>query len=362
MSSVLFRKYIYLGVLMFFASAITLAAEKNATGVTIKKVFQAFTAHDKDQLEEALALLSPEELNLTSLGGLTLMHHVVIDGLDWAIPSLLKAGVNMEVGDKKGNSPLHYALYLRKPEFLRLFLKNGASARLANNYNFTLLHEASIQGDNDAVKLLLSYKANPNSIDDKGRTPLFYAAYRGDADTVNLLIDAGANSSLRDKDGEDVAHRAAAGGSLSIVNTLINRGVSFDRPDNNNDLPIHKALRYDRSAVVKKLFDTGYFSEKSDIFGKNALHWLSFYDSNDELFDLILAQYPQLIDGVNVVMQTPLHLAAAFAKESTVNKLLKAGADPLARDRDGFLPQDYAIGYGKTVNQELIEEAAAIKK
>ena len=86
----------------------------------------------------------------------------------------LDAGADINLADKNGKSPLHFASKFERAETVRV------------------------------VKLLLDAGADFNRTDDDGKTPLHFASQRKRAETVRvvkLLLDVGADFNRPDKNG-----------------------------------------------------------------------------------------------------------------------------------------------------------------
>jgi ankyrin repeat protein len=137
----------------------------------------------------------------------------------------------------------------------------------------------------ELVKMLLQQGANPNAfVTGWNQTVLGHAASRGDVRTVKLLLDHGANVHAVMTEGSSVIAEAA------------------------------EAVRQ-REA--------------------------------DEIVGMFLAR------GVPVSLpnkrgETALHAAARNGNTVLVQRLLKAGADPMARDNSGWRPLEVATSYGHT--------------
>jgi ankyrin repeat protein len=126
--------------------------------------------------------------------------------LHWAIGSsdcmrmLLEAGAEVGAANSRGVTPLLLAAYRGRAESFQLLLKHGADLVVRDDKGATLLHAASQKGSSDIVRLLIAQGANVNALDKVMKTPLHAAASRGKVDVCKLLVDAGAISSFRPPD------------------------------------------------------------------------------------------------------------------------------------------------------------------
>jgi ankyrin repeat protein len=82
---------------------------------------------------------------------------------------LLKAKANIEARDKRGNTPLHYAVEMGQTELVKLLLVKNRADIAARNYNeLTALHLATWKGHQAVVLLLLENGADFDTRDKIG--------------------------------------------------------------------------------------------------------------------------------------------------------------------------------------------------
>lgn len=130
---------------------------------------------------------------------------------------------------------------------------------------------------------------------------------RGSLRRFQALLAGGADPLQADSDGDTAMHHAAAARDPGYLRILLARGVSPDTPNR--------------------------------ITGRTPLMSAMIYD-HDRQFDMLLAAgaRPDRADGMG---NTPLHLAAQINAPGRVLALLKLGAPPLARNRQGQTFQRY---------------------
>jgi formylglycine-generating enzyme required for sulfatase activity len=104
------------------------------------------------------------------------------------IKTLLKANpklINLE--DKDGATPLHYAVANNSKSVVVFLLANKANVNLKKKNGVTSLHVAAALGLNEIVTLLISKGADLKAMDSEGRTPLSLAESNGHAVLKELL-------------------------------------------------------------------------------------------------------------------------------------------------------------------------------
>lgn len=99
--------------------------------------------------------------------------------------------INMQ--DQNGNTLLIYAIAYSNHDALILLLHHGIDPEITNNSGFTPLHLASYLADEISAIALIQNGANVNIVDSKGNTPIMYAAATGNINIVKRLLD---NSAL----------------------------------------------------------------------------------------------------------------------------------------------------------------------
>ena len=107
-----------------------------------------------------------------------------------------------------------------------------------------------------------------------------------------------------------------------------------------------RATRANDLAALKKFVAAGFAPDTRDETGDTALHAAAFAgakDSADFLLDRGLG-----IDLRGASDRSPLMAAIAGDRTAMVRWLLRQGADPAIKDKDGFLPLMFAVREGKS--------------
>jgi ankyrin repeat protein len=159
----------------------------------------------------SLKKISPKKILVDALNkkngdGKTPLHVVVgtNDPLKrFVLDALLnEKGCNVNLADKKGNTPLHTALEGGGTFVAEALLAKGANPNLKNNAGNTPLHVAAQMGYQTVAKKLLCKGANPNPENNQNETPLHIAARNGEQCVVEELINANADINAKDREGK----------------------------------------------------------------------------------------------------------------------------------------------------------------
>ncbi len=223
----------------------------------------------------------------------------------------------LDVKNKQGNTPLHYAQLIKEPEnaikLTCLFLQHGSHANAQNIWNETPLHLAQREEKKLAACLtsfLLGAHADPNLKTEEGYTPLHYAPGKA----AYLLLRAGAQQ-IKNKNGITPLHLAClAVGSKCIKKETTKEKRAFLKLDNYYQkmclLLLNGADPKAKDKTGRSAFDCLDAFETSDLnFEKQTQELLRcFWLSHKEVIDkhleaLSLSNYLQKnhIDGSTLV-------------------------------------------------------------
>ena len=139
------------------------------------KEHEAYTILDAvrcGDLETTIALL-PNNKNLTTSSGSTLLHIAAIHGHVPIIELLLAEGADVNVRDDAQWSSLHTVIMqCRKPEVVELLIQYGADVFTSDDKGWTPLHLAMLLPNVEIVKLLIGAGSPMNAQSKDGCTPL----------------------------------------------------------------------------------------------------------------------------------------------------------------------------------------------
>lgn len=112
------------------------------------------------------------------------------------------------------------------------FISAGVDPNLPDQYGRTPLYYAALFNRNEMAALLLAHKADPNtpasgptSGSEFAQIPLQIATSMGNLRMASMLVDAGAQVNAKTKAGRVALHFAAIGSHLDLIRFLIERGA-----------------------------------------------------------------------------------------------------------------------------------------
>lgn len=174
-------------------------------------------------------------------------------------------------------------------------IANGGAANAADDNGVSLIRWCAYYGDVSAIRFLLAHGESLSSFD---RTAVNEAAFHGHWRLCAFLIENGFDANLAlDDTGETPLHSATS---------------QSDRTAHDVVLRVLLESGADPNRATKPGFETGSFMRDCRTKG-----------------------------------ETPLHRAAAFGSEETIQMLLDAGAVIHAKDANGESPLSWGSWYGR---------------
>lgn len=179
-------------------------------------------------------------------------------------------GIDMNVVDSRGRTPLMNACVYNDYEYVRILMEYGASIHVSNSNGETPIMLAVMYGDWNMVEHLLKAGADINSRDINGMTPLVYLSslkkgkHDGrvrtmrERDILNAerLIEAGADLNARDNIGATALMYACRRGNVRVVRKLLDAGADISIQDNQKQTVYRYANQsHDKDEIVKMLPD-----------------------------------------------------------------------------------------------------------
>ncbi|MEU3182758.1 ankyrin repeat domain-containing protein [Streptomyces sp. NPDC006923] len=155
------------------------------------------------------------------------LFEAVHGGADDTVVRLLRAGVPAEASDEDGQTALYLAAVSDEAGLVRLLLAAGADPERASGRDGgdLPLCGAACGGHTEVVRALLAAGARPDSREEFGFTAVAWAVVQGFPDTLEALLEYGADPGLPGPGGEPPLLLAARRGSTPTVRVLLRYGA-----------------------------------------------------------------------------------------------------------------------------------------
>ncbi|KAF3021899.1 hypothetical protein E8E14_005266 [Neopestalotiopsis sp. 37M] len=119
--------------------------------------------------------------------GDSIIHHAAIAGSLDFMEQLYQYGVDINIRNCSGATPLILAAMNNRPWIIERLLKWGTTIEAVDDDNDTALNCAVTQNAHKSIVLLLGKNANPRHVNDVGSTIWHHAAVTADAKTMRIL-------------------------------------------------------------------------------------------------------------------------------------------------------------------------------
>jgi len=182
-------------------------------------------------------------------------------------------------------------------------------------------------GRTDLVFELLAAGVSPAVTDKDGVSLLQWSAYYGDVSAMKFLMSRGAK--LESLGGDCGLNAAVFHGHWRLTRFLIEQGADVNRRDpESGETPLHSAV----SKTDRLVYDL-------------VLKILLVHGANPNVVTKNGVETGAFMRDCRTKGETPLHRAAAFGDENTIQLLLAAGAKIDALDANGDSPLSWASWY-----------------
>ncbi|EHK23768.1 ankyrin repeat protein, partial [Trichoderma virens Gv29-8] len=285
------------------------------------------------------------------------------------VETLLLNGVNPNISDDHGITPLHVVSVRGRYDLARLLLRFNALVNITDSWGFTPLERAYSAGNIQLVTMLIDRGADAKAWMLGGEPPLarcifdgkldMFKAFlpfadinqttmlgfapihlasdgavdQGDVETVSILLEHGADMSIYLTSGERVSplHKAARKGNVEMCDILLKhepklldlqleKGFMIESP-------LFAACHRKQKAVVRFLLDKGAKVDQVSHYYKESPLFTACDVGDLDIVKMILEAAPHMINVPTVFYCTPLAFACSHGNLDMVKLLIDAGAE-----------------------------------
>lgn len=217
---------------------------------------------------------------------------------------LLAAGVDLNVPDLKGRTPLHLAARFGVAAIAQSLIEAGADITAKANNGNTALHEGAISGALGIVRRLLDSGADAQCVNHDGWSALHFAALSGSCEIIRLLVARGVNvNAIATRPELTPLQAAAEVGQSDAIAALAAGGADLDLKTSDRDEPLLLAIstmHFDaarRIATLRKGPITGYRERAEELLTglrqRGALVGMKIDFTVEELLDRHTQRVPE---------------------------------------------------------------------
>ena len=223
----------------------------------LDELFELVYEQDYNQLQIELEN-TKIDISQFNDSGHTLLHIAAkVENSEEIIKLLVEKGINVNILDNDGNTPLLDSVLYCCPKNLKLLIELGGDVELENFENNSPLSTACSEKDNfECVKLLVKYGAKINTVNPlrlTANTPLKSAIYSAkDLDLVKYLVENNADLNL-----ENPIMTAISVENIQILKYLIENGAEINKAKNRNGEDIFAFAQRVGNKEIIGILETG---------------------------------------------------------------------------------------------------------
>lgn len=311
------------------------------------------------------------------------------------VEQLIKAGVDVNAKDEKGNTPLHIACSYGRTDLVEQLLEAGADLNVQDEGNDTPLHIALKIGNSDLIKkivnkgakldlqnkkgeiplqlawqsvnfpmstLLLTQGASPTSQWSNGSSLLNEAVLNNLDPLIQIIVTLKCNLNIQNDTGESSLHLAVRNGKKLLADYIIQNNTDpnvFKAVGNDGRTPLHLACEYCDEDLAILIFQKCAEDDTPGNDGRSLLH-IACERGFKDLVANILDADQKTLNLKNNYKNTPLHRALICGHEDVAKLLIEKGADASAINEKVQLPIHIACEKGfMDVVAQLLAQANA---
>ena len=281
-------------------------------------------------------------------------HSAAFDGNAFVLDKCISLySIDVDHTDCLGRTALHDAVFNGHFECIDMLMRHGASVTIYDSANFSPLHHACQQGREAIVeKILEEYDSTEigHILDTPGhcgRTPLHLALEYHRYSIASLLLQQFPSQNLNVPDNCGVTPHALL--YQTYLKPDMPLGMEFFLEiahllhQDFKDALLHQAIFDDRADHVRKMIDSGANIERFDASQSHNSLLLASRLGRVGIVQILVEEGANVC-ATDLTLQTPLHLAARYGHQETVQFLLNDTSTPLhAADRNSYTAFEYAL-------------------
>lgn len=267
-----------------------------------------------------------------------------------------------------GNTILAHVVHYNRTDMLSRLVRDGVDLDFQNGNGTTALMLAVKNGNEEMVKLLLDAGADPGINLPNGDNAFDIAAVLGLGDIADVIAN---EFSKRAPSADALAqgtpvmryYHALVTGDEDGVRAYLDAGGDMYAAEDGKRPPLQTAILSKQNGIYALLVDEYGYDVDAARAGANAA-LADIAGANEQAsFVTRLIAHGADVNRRNGREETALHVAATAGNIDACQRLIRGGADVLARDGEGFLAADRVMSFNaanKDYLTRLLKECASL--
>lgn len=301
------------------------------------------------------------------INGSTLLHTASYFGYLDIVKDLLHLGVEIDLRDYKGATPLHRANNLQT---IQVLLDNNANINAEDEEGNTPLHvkcygETERPSELECIEFLLAKEAVITKRNKRGLLPIHCCAMQGRIDVMELMrrfdptdTTVETLNSEVDRSAPSLLHLAIANDFIDCAEWLLNSGFHFK--DKEPDILLRRILTEqikirERAEAVRFLMESGADPNPLYPAGNSALHYAASLSGPTDVLEMLLS-FGADVDVMNSEASTPLFCATQSNNQFAACILISQGANVRHKNGQGLTAFDYIVDFEEWIDSGYFSE------
>jgi ankyrin repeat protein len=284
------------------------------------------------------------DVNVRDVRGETPLFIAAMENFDHIVKYLLSKGANANLGTFSDSvSPLMVAVNRGHTAVVTELLNSNVDFKVRDRKGWSALMFAISADEFELVKMLLDLKSDVNIMDKRGWTALMLAAENFETKTLEEILKYNPNIEIKNELGMTALLVAAQNGHPAGIRVLLKNGANVNAVDELGRDVVMLAASNGRVNNLKELEATNVNLKRLDHRGQNALMHAIIGDQILAV-DYLLGLKSD-INQKDVKGRSPIMLALQNAQDKIVENVYKLNPDLKIVDKYGLTARDFVKKY-----------------